>query len=745
MNIPDRLIAIAKTIVLLTLAIAISGCGGGGGGGGTGGNSGSGTVSLFQTSAQTVAFQGFRWGTTPTKKSVSLNVSSTRTVYVGVTFSGSAIADASLVIEDPINGIARIDVVPSPTNGAGLSRGANTGTVTIRGCYDAECVSEIPQSPKVISVTYDLKSIADKDELRFSSVEGNAPPAAQALNLDLNALSSQTWSAHVSYVSGSGWLHMNKVSGSGIGDQIMVSVDSLPAGTYQADLTVVAGGVGHQVFVTHVADGTLSASQPPIFAITRQSTTADLSKTIAILSNASGASPLAWSASANVPWLSLTPASGDTGTANQLAVALVGSQMAGLESRYTTGELRTHSAAITLNSPGLSPINIPVELTMDLPTVKVVSPNAVVSGSATEVILRGRGFLGATNVNFGNGAPVGASPRNDSEIRMPAPALTPGSYAVSISNSLGIARQTATINVVSPASYGPRAMVRPGTKRSVVYDNVRRAIYVANSGLGAIDKYSYDPGTGDWTLTTSSVALIDALALSIDGSYLLATTTTLSGTLHEIAPEDLSVQFTLSVGSRRSGVVFDSLNEAVLAPFGTDFSLPVRLPRNSAMGALSPRLPNTVSGASGDGRRILFGGSGGLDDVYYFDSGAVLDILPFDMATAGFKLSVTSIAGDRTGSKWILNKNRVYSGNFTYLYSLPSTTVQSVVSPDGSYAVALDSDGKVYRYSLGGTIGIAGNATPPAPPGTNPVMTISNDGNTVIVAGDQNVIVMPVP
>lgn len=725
------------------LAIAIvtifSGCGGGGGEG-----SGAGAASFFELSDSSVSFSGFRGGYAPAAKSVTLNVKTTRTVYVSVTFSGAAVANADLVIVDAVSGVARVDIFAAPTNGAGLVNGNNSGIVTVRGCYDLACTDEIPQSPKVVQVSYNLQQVVDTSELSFTSIEGGAAPSAKIVNLDIGAANNQSWSTGVQYLLGSGWLHLSKSSGSSFPDMISVSVDPMASGIYQAQLTIATDGITHHILITYRVDGTLGVSSSPTFALTSSSTFSDLSKVITVVSNDGAVPAIDWAASVDVPWLSLSPNSGNTVGTNQLTVSLVGSQMAGLDGRSTTGELLKHNATITLSASGYSSVSVPVQLTLELPTLRVVSPNAVVDGSETEIILRGQGLASATGVSFDGAASISVSPRNDSEIRLTAPPLGLGSHSVSVPNELGIARKSATYYAVPSTAFSTNTIARSGEKNSLVYDPVRKALYVANAGLGTLDKFTYSEGSGSWNLTSEAVASIDKLSLSMDGAYLLVTTTTPLGYMYEIDPDDLHVVATSSYGEV-SSIGFDSLNEAILAKVSAYATEAMRAPRNSAMGILYPSMYNVFVGTCGDGRRALVGSSGGADYVYYFDAGSALNIYPVDMSATGIKLGVSSIIGDRTGSKWILNKSRIYGSNIEYLYSLPSTTIQSILSPDGSVAYAIASDGYLYRFNLGSNLVEAGSMALPVTPGASPVMAISNDGNTLFIAGDQNLIIMSAP
>jgi hypothetical protein len=241
--------ALLKLAAAVAAAAALAGCDvtlpwsgkAGPGGGAPSGSS-------LDVSTSSLTFTATAGGLTPPSQSIQLI--STGTVYLSVTYSGP-VASATV---DKTTGTVQVSV------GAPTSAGTTTGAVLIHAYADAAGTQEIAGSPRSVSVTYTVSASAPGSQLAvapatmsFTAAAGAGPSPAQTLTLsDPNG--TAPWSTSVTYVgSTTGWLSVSPSSGTGLPATPSVTV-SFPAATaattYSATLKVTSGGVTRSVSVT---------------------------------------------------------------------------------------------------------------------------------------------------------------------------------------------------------------------------------------------------------------------------------------------------------------------------------------------------------------------------------------------------------------------------------------------------------------------------------------------------------------
>jgi len=178
-------LAFVRSGVALVFATLLQACGGGGGGDGDGNGGSSARLSV---STSNVAVEATPGEATPTG---SVTVTVSNPPAAGVFFDGTYTA----------LGVEFVDFSPSSaTSGTlnfvfrspgSLQNGSYTDSVTIRGCIDAGCSTEISGSPKTINLTYEVTGTGvatatiDRTaiELALDSRDSRAPTETTRISL----------------------------------------------------------------------------------------------------------------------------------------------------------------------------------------------------------------------------------------------------------------------------------------------------------------------------------------------------------------------------------------------------------------------------------------------------------------------------------------------------------------------------------------------------------------------------------
>lgn len=162
-----------------------------------------------------------------------------------------------------------------------------------------------------ISVTYQVTSMSTgQSDLRFRIVDGSTQlPAAQQVTLHGDAIA---WQAG----SDVNWLDISPASGTSVSGDITISLNAealnMAVGVHTGTVSVSAGGSVSNIDVALQVDPrSISAIRNGI-ALTALPSGGRLSQTTQII-DAAGSGGVEWAASADVPWLQVTPANGVTG------------------------------------------------------------------------------------------------------------------------------------------------------------------------------------------------------------------------------------------------------------------------------------------------------------------------------------------------------------------------------------------------------------------------------------------------
>lgn len=252
----------------------------------------------------------------------------------------------------------------SPT----LPVGRHSGTLKVQLCADSACASQYDGSP--LSLPYDFN--VTPGPLRATATGATSVSVhrggsiATSLGVEVSGPDAD-WTAS----SSAAWVRPSPASGRGEGSfELQYDTASLAEGSYDATVTVRSSDgqtatleISLEVLpAAFVIDGAVPsfsavngapiAAQPLGFALNNEV-------------------PSAWSAVSSQPWLSITPASGTTPAAPSLQPdPSVGPLASG-----------THSAVVTLSSPGIADKAVTTRMTLRAPTLSANSASITLGGS----------------------------------------------------------------------------------------------------------------------------------------------------------------------------------------------------------------------------------------------------------------------------------------------------------------------------------------------------------------------------
>lgn len=436
----------------------------------------------------------------------------------------------------------------------------------------------------------------------------------------------------------------------------------------------------------------------------------------------------------------------------------------------------TVSANVTFTS-GFNSKTVPVTLTVKDPGVYSVAPYIATVGVGGEVFLRGYGFSlldpSTLQVTFAGTPALSASIVSDTEIRATYPPMTPGvtpaNVVVSIRDATTVIPQRfgARFLVVTPPHFPPATIARPaspGAVGNLIYDAERQAVYLMDADNNRIERYRFGSGWipetffygasagnarlalvpgGDRLVKThgNSILLLDALDLGslgfFDASGLLGAGVTLG--MIAVANDGGAVGGAFAPNTGISLYRFDVLSQ-----------------RFSELSTQSDMANRTIV-ASENGDTLV------LPTFELLDPSFAKPVFIYNATTGGLTqtgLSTTSTeraSVSRTGARLILATGsfnnpitRVYDWDgrtLTVRGDLPTNATGFVISPDGNSAYAYYPGNSTLRKFDLTAPGFPQLATPTvaAPGGQFALLTISPDGGTIVMAGTQNVVIVPAP
>ena len=231
-----------------------------------------------------------------------------------------------------------------------MAAGDYTGTVTIDGGAGV--------TPKTVTVTLSLAAqpviSLSATTYAFAGIQGGSNPADQTLTITNTGGSTLAWTATKTAT----WLTLSTSSGTAPSTvTLATSLAGLTPGTYTGSISIASTAAANTPQTVNV---TLVVSAPPTIGLSPTSLTfsgvaggaAPAAKTISV-SNTGGSS-LAWSASKDAAWLTISPASGTASSTITVTPSTTG---------LAAG---TYSGTITITGTGATntPQTVSVQLTV---------------------------------------------------------------------------------------------------------------------------------------------------------------------------------------------------------------------------------------------------------------------------------------------------------------------------------------------------------------------------------------------
>lgn len=450
---------------------------------------------VLDVAPASLAFSG-AVGSSPASQ--QLNVSNTG----GGTLNFTAASNRSWLAVLPGAGTAPAPLTVS-VNTAGLSGGIHSGSITVTS-------SGATGSPRVIPVTLTLSNtpslLASPASLSFAT-EAGSNPASKTFSIANDGSGSLTYT-----ISEDGaWLSLSPSTGATLTagasrlHQAQVNAGGLAPGFHQATITVTAAAANDSPQVISVSLEV--GERPPLvvaplllsFAAT-PSTPSPAAQPVAITT--SGATSAAWSASANVPWLNLTPSLG------------IGDGSVSVRASSSGLAAGTHAGQVTLSSGALaaSPQVVDVSFTVAEGPRVAATPSSIL-WSAT----RGAAVPAAQQVSISN---AGTGTFNWSISGSPswlhvAPASGSGDAVVTLTpttTSLPPGRLVATLQVSAPGAYdSPRPV-------ELTYDIVGPALAFAP------ERVRFELSGGSFVGASQAQVLVSDLAGAGAGNWTAVST-----------------------------------------------------------------------------------------------------------------------------------------------------------------------------------------------------------------------------
>ncbi|WP_151633764.1 BACON domain-containing protein [Noviherbaspirillum aerium] len=768
-----------KKYVLLALLCALSACGGGGGGGGSNdGGSGSAPVAKQGTGLQInlntapLSFK-FSEGSNPIPVVVNATGSGeiNQDVYIGASVTGAGVVTPVDVAVNPQDSSARIMIRPQ----TGLAAGTYSGTVQVVACTTKACTQHHGGSPfnipYKIAVMGTLKTNTGTVDLA-SAESGSSAAVRVPVTLPAGADGLQAGITYHSYQTG--WLSA-ETSTDGV--KLQASAASLRAGTYKASLALsanmAAGALTIPVTLT-VSDGLVVPAQSTL-RFDSETTAAAASQSVPV-NIAPGATATRWNAVSSQPWLRLDAASGDFNT--PLTWRIDASSFAQLANNAS------YKATVRVQADGVTERNLVVNVEKRLAQIKYTDLLALTPGVAGEVLVFGSNFdtlaKPEDRVRVNGVAPLAVTRVNAGLLRLSLPAMEAGDHVVSVGNAAGLPSPTGTVTSLAPRSYGYQSVAAAGRKRQLVWDAVGQNAYVVNMDLKSVMRYSLSSGVLALAASRSFTA-IDSIGLTPDRSALLLKEGT--SRLHHLALSDLATLKTIDLSA--NGSCCTGSNKGQNLPVMGDGSVFMRDhgwvdPESGAVRALNINTYNVGSLAdwaavSGNGLRMLWPDSGLYSPhspIYRYEltDSVFQAITPGNDGTYFYRYAV-----NRDGSRWLFN-DRVYGFDLTVKGNVrvPDGWYGNwvVMSRSGArsyyYAQSASSTDKarIYVFDTGATLTstldfpVIGYIEVDDRPNCSQIMnsdshqncfpfetgaTLTDDGQTLILAGDRSMVVLPIP
>ena len=259
----------------------------------------------LSVSPASLSFSGTQGAASPAAKTLDV------TNGGGGTLNWTVSDDAAWLSVAPAGGSGAGTVTVTP-NTSGLTAGTYTANVTITAAGATGSPRTVPVSLTVDPPPPGPALAVTPGSLGFTGTQGGASPADRTVSVSNTGGGTLQWTAS----DDAPWLTVSPASGTNAGTiTVSASIAGLTAGTHTAALTVSAAGATgspRTIPVTFTVD---PPPQPPVLAVSPATLTfsaaqgAPTVETKAVNVTNTGGGTLQFTASANVPWLTVTPSS----------------------------------------------------------------------------------------------------------------------------------------------------------------------------------------------------------------------------------------------------------------------------------------------------------------------------------------------------------------------------------------------------------------------------------------------------
>jgi len=590
-----------------------------------------------------------------------------------------------------------------------------------------------------------------------------------------------TWDSRydhfVEYAGGSGnWLEVTPTAN---GYSVVSNATDLSAGTYGATLRIhgvaPAGYADISVALT-VGPGLVQPADRNL-VVSSDTTAAQLHGTVDIDMNA-GANT-GFTAVSDAPWLTLPVSSGQTG--GSLTFDFNNAAFRAL----ANGQVHEANLVVTSSRATITPVTFKVSVDKRVGEVTGIGPYLQTAGQPLRFYVRGKGLSLPANIanRLQLDGITGANilTVNDTTLLVMAGARAAGNHQISVTNALGLTVPHSTLKIIDPVTNQYHAIPTGDSPESLFFDAERQTIFWAGKNVSPTLHALRHAGAA-WDEMSAGAGNAQGFGITNDGGFILAGD---GGTMNFLDPQTLILQQAADVPYDRNHV--DTQNAQI--PVTNDGLIWYRAPdiiNDQFIGHYDPRTgardtirvfltTRPLIHVNRDGELLTVGDNqfGGTLHSSDLEAG-VTEI-------AGYPIKSASDDGDRILVNWnLFAPNLGQLGNVdTTVYDADNSrsVLQAVVSPDGRRVYVLSYDRQDYF-----------NESDPLPPpvstprihvldatfdvqqpqghlpilgsfaiddfptcrnadqcGLFTVATISPDGKTLFFAGNQNLVVVPIP
>jgi hypothetical protein len=516
--------------LFIAVALVLTlGCGGGGGGADNAPPKPSPTVNLDQSSLKLGGFEGHGVGPLTIHCTFS---GFSGLVYIGATSSIPNAFQAAINIENNSSATCTISQVIGYNPPAGIQDG--TFTFIVSSDPDGKNILWSKTLPLQLAIFK-----VDAPDVAFASYEGCTTPSTSKLTLT-PADSSGLVKIHTSTT----WLSAIRSGNDAI--NLAASTAGLGGGSYTGslDLEILGSTISLPISLNLQSDTQVSGAET--FVVSASTTQNDLAGTvqIAFKDNANHT----WHASSDTPWLLLKKTDG-VGASN-LGYTISPTALESLQNFDGAPK----PAVITVQADGLTPVSVQILVKKRLPEVFGSFPSSIASLTASQINVFGRGFIdpvkgNTANFKVGSISISSVTVHSDTSATIQIEALPAGTYSISGQTSFDTALKASRLAVIDTASIPYSVAPTTGEIRAAFYDPSRQSVFTVSVPDSSIQRFQWSTSDAKWVSKSLQVPSIREIGMSPDNSVLYVTSET--STLLAVDPDLMQVIGSYSPGTER--------------------------------------------------------------------------------------------------------------------------------------------------------------------------------------------------